>query len=210
MKKLFVFAFLLSCAFATTAQTKFGVRLGLGSTDFNPKDLLITNQNDVEQFKIGVDNASYGYHFGLFAQFRKNRFFIQPEILLNSTKIDYSVEDFENNLGETIKSERFNFVDIPINAGLKLGPLRLQAGPVAHFHVSSSSELKDLDGYKEKFDSAAWGLQYGFGLDIWRAVLDFKWEKNFNNYGDHVTINDVEYNFDDAPDRFIVSLGIKF
>jgi hypothetical protein len=56
----------------------------------------------------------------------------------------------------------------------------------------------------------AWGVQYGLGLDIWRAVLDFKWERNFNNYGDHVVFNDTEYNFDTSPNRFIVSLGVKF
>ncbi|MEM6966222.1 MAG: outer membrane beta-barrel protein [Bacteroidota bacterium] len=210
MKKLFVFALILGCAFTATAQKKFGVRLGVGSTDFNPRDLVVTNQNGVEQLKIGVDNATYGFHLGLFGQFRKKKFFIQPEILLSSTRIDYSVDDFENNLGETIKSERFNFVDVPINAGFKFGPLRLQAGPVAHIYVNSFSELDDLEGYRENFDVAALGVQYGVGLDIWRMVLDFKWERNFNNYGDHVTINDVAYNFNDAPDRFIVSLGICF
>jgi hypothetical protein len=86
----------------------------------------------------------------------------------------------------------------------------LQAGPVGHFFVNSTSELKTLEGYKENFDEMAWGVQYGLGLDIWRAVLDFKWERNFNNYGDHVVFNDTEYNFDTSPNRFIVSLGVKF
>jgi len=210
MKKFLIIVVLFSCTFAATAQVKFGVRVGAGSTDFNPKDLIVLNANDAEKLKIGVNDSHYGYHFGLFTQIKAKRFFIQPEVLFNSSRVDYSVEDFENNIGTTIKSETHNFVDIPVTTGLKLGPLRLQAGPVAHLHINSTSELKDISGYKEKFDDAAWGLQYGVGLDLWKAVLDFKWEKNFGNFGDHITIDDVAYNFDGAPDRFIVSLGISF
>ena len=93
MKKILIFAILLSCSFATMAQVKFGLRGGITSTDFNPKELVVLNQNDVEQLKISVDNASYGYHFGLFAQFRKNRWVVQPEVLFNSNKISYNVDD---------------------------------------------------------------------------------------------------------------------
>ena len=70
MKKFLVLAILFSCTFAATAQVKFGIRAGVGSTDFNPKDLIILNSNDVEEFKIGVDNSSYGFHFGIFTQIK--------------------------------------------------------------------------------------------------------------------------------------------
>jgi len=210
MKKFLIIAVMFCCTFAATAQVKFGVKLGAGSTDFNPKDLIVLNADDAERLKIGVNNSSYGYHFGLFTQIKAKRFFIQPEVLINSSRIDYSVEDFESNLGSTIKSETHNFVDIPVMTGIKLGPLRLQAGPVAHLYLNSTSELTDISGYRQKFDEAAWGLQYGLGLDIWRAVLDFKWERNYSNFGDHIVIDDVPYNFDGSPDRFIVSLGFKF
>lgn len=207
MKKILIFALILSCSFATMAQVKFGIRGGISSTDFNPKELIVLNQNDVEQLKISVDEASYGYHFGLFAQFRKNRWVVQPEVLFNSNKISYKVDE---NIMTSIKDEKFNFVDIPVLVAYKLGPLRLQAGPVGHFFINSTSELKELEGYKENFDEMALGLQYGLGLDIWKAVLDFKWERNFNNYGDHVVFDDTSYNFDSSPNRFIVSLGVKF
>ncbi len=210
MKKFLILALLITTTLAATAQKKFGIRGGLSSTDFNPKDLVVTNANDVDQLRLAVDNAKYGLHFGLFAQFRKNRFFIQPEVVFNSNEIEYTVEDIENNVGKTAISARYNYVDIPINAGFKFGPLRVQAGPVGHFFVNSVSDLKDWDGYKESFKEATWGVQYGFGIDIWKTVLDFKWERNFKEFGDHVTFNDVSYNFDDTQNRFIVSLGIAF
>ncbi|MDG1433635.1 MAG: outer membrane beta-barrel protein [Saprospiraceae bacterium] len=207
MKKFLVFTVALCCSIVSMAQVKFGLRGGVSSIDFNPKELVVLNQNDVEQLKISVNEISYGYHFGLFAQFRRNRWIVQPEVLFNSNKISYNVDD---NILLSIKNEKFNFVDMPINIGYKLGPLRIQAGPVAHFFVNSASELKTLEGYKENFDNMALGVQYGLGLDIWKAVLDFKWERNYERYGDHVVFNDTEYNFNTSPTRFIVSLGIKF
>lgn len=210
MKKLLIFALVLSCSFAATSQVKFGVRAGLSSTDFNPKDLVVLNNDAAEQLKISVDEATYGFHFGLFTQIKAKKFVIQPEVVFNSNEIKYNLEDLEGNVGSTVLDSRYNFVDIPVMVAYKLGPLRIQGGPVGHFFVNSVSDLKNLDGYKEKFDTAAWGVQYGFGLDIWKTVLDIKWERNFNNFGDHLVFNDVEYNFDDTQKRFIVSLGIKF
>lgn len=210
MKNVMILVLVIVSTIATSAQTKFGIRGGLSSTDFNPMDLVVTNTNDVDQLKLAVDDAKYGLHFGLFAQFRKNRFFIQPEVVFNSNEIEYSIEDIENNIGKTAVSGRYNFIDVPINAGFKFGPLRVQAGPVGHFFVNSASDLKDWEGYSEKFKEATWGVQYGFGIDIWKTVLDFKWERNFKDFGDHVTFNDISYNFDDTQDRFIVSLGIAF
>lgn len=207
MKKILIFAIILSCSFSTIAQVSFGIRGGITSTDFNPKDLVVLSQDDMEQLKISVDEASYGYHFGLFAQFRKNRWIVQPEVLFNSNKISYNVD---NNIMSSIKDEKFNFVDIPVLVAYKLGPLRLQAGPVGHFFINSTSELKTLEGYKENFDEMAFGVQYGLGLDIWKTVLDFKWERNFKNYGDHIVFDDTAYNFDSSPNRFVVSLGVKF
>ena len=209
MKKLLIIALVFTCTFVS-AQVKFGIRAGLSSTDFNPSDLVITNSDDLEEFKLEVDNASYGVHFGLFTQIKGKRWFIQPEVVFNSNKVDYSFAGLMDNQAPELLSSRYNFVDVPINAGLKFGPLRIQGGPVGHFFVNSNSELTSLDGYKENFKEATWGIQYGFGIDIWKTVLDFKWERNFNDFGDHVTFNDVLYNFDDTQDRFIVSLGIAF
>ena len=93
MKKFLVFTVALCCSIVSMAQVKFGLRGGVSSIDFNPKELVVLNQNDVEQLKISVNEISYGYHFGLFAQFRRNRWIVQPEVLFNSNKISYNVDD---------------------------------------------------------------------------------------------------------------------
>lgn len=94
--------------------------------------------------------------------------------------------------------------------GLKYGPLRLQGGPVGHLFLNSKSDLFDLEGYDQRFDEMTYGWQAGIGLDIGKVILDFKYEGNFNNFGDHIVFGNNSYQFDDSPGRFIASLGIAF
>ena len=207
MKNLLIFVLVLSCSFAASAQFRFGIKGGLSSTDFAPKDLIVLNKDDAKRLKISVEDAKYGFHLGAFARFQRNHLYLQPEVLLTSNKIDYRIEDFESTLGSTVKSERYNFVDVPVNVGYKLGPLLFHTGPVGHFHIGNISELKDIKGYREKIETMTWGWQYGLGLEVWRTSLNFTWERNFKNHEDSVVFDDVQYDFNNAPNRFIVTLG---
>jgi len=94
--------------------------------------------------------------------------------------------------------------------GFKFGPLRLQGGPVGHVFLNSTSELFDIEGYDQKFDEMTFGYQAGVGLDIWKLVLDVKYEGNFNKTGDHIVFAGQQFNFDQTPGRLLVSVGFAF
>ena len=98
----------------------------------------------------------------------------------------YEITDFGNpGTLDLIKSENYQYLDIPLIIGLKAGPVRLGAGPVGHVFIDSSSELFDIDGYEQKFDEMTWGWQGGIGFDIWNIHLDIKYEGNFSNFSNH-------------------------
>ena len=212
MKKSILFMLICFLGFQNLqAQFKMGVRGGLSSYDIQPGQLIVTNNDDVKALGLSLDEADYGIHLGLFMQAKMGRFFIQPEILFNSNTVNYKVEDFTaDNTVEIIKSESFQNLDIPLMMGVKYGPLRLGAGPVAHVHLNSSSELFDLDGYDQKFDEMTWGYQAGIGLDLWKLIIDVKYEGNFEKFGDHITFYDQDFNFDKAPGRVVASVGLAF
>lgn len=211
MKKLMLFVLCLLFTQISFAQFKFGVRAGMSTTDVKPSELLIKNGNDLDELGIALEDAKYGLHFGFFAQANIGHFFIQPEVLFNSNSIDYTVRDFSVDKTATfIRNEKFQNLDIPLMIGYKLGPLRLQGGPVAHVFINSSSELFEFDEYDQNFKDLTWGYQAGVGLDIWKFVLDFKYEGNFQKFGDHLVFFGNEYEFDDSPGRMVASLGIAF
>ena len=211
MKKLFLIAVSLFLIHSAQAQIKFGIKAGINSNEVDQEQLKISDDNDNESIGLSIAQASYGFHFGAFTQFKIGKIFLQPEVLFNSNSVDYKLDDLlDTNISTAVKNESYQFLDIPINLGIKLGPFRVQGGPVAHIFLDSKSELLDVNGYKQSFKGTNWGWQAGLGLDIWNIMLDARYEGNFNKYGDHIEFFDKNYNFDQSAGRFIFSLGIAF
>lgn len=212
MKKYFILSATLLLFFVqANAQVKVGVRAGMATTQLDQEEILINNFDELQELGIAISDANYGIHAGFFVQAKIKKFFIQPEFLFNSNSIDYVVTDFENGeIVESIKTESYQHMDIPIMMGFKFGPLRLQGGPVGHVFINSSSELFDISGYEQKFDEFTWGYQTGIGLDIWKLMFDVKYEGNFNNLGSHFSIKDQDFQFSQTPERIVFTLGYKF
>lgn len=214
MRKKIIFTALLGVfALGLMAQDnfKFGVRAGVSTTNIEANELIIRNDQDQESLGLAIEEANYGYHFGLFAQFKGEKFFLQPEVLFNSNSVDFKVTDL--TLMESVPqilNEQYQYLDIPVMLGFKVGPLRLQGGPVGHVFIDNKSELLQIDNYSEQFEDLTFGWQAGLGLDFWKFVLDLKYEGNFNNFGDHIIIQGNEYEFDRTPSRLVASLGIAF
>ena len=203
----------LLCTLASAQNSnRFGIRAGVSTTDINADDLLITDNAAMQQLRIGIQEAGYGYHFGVFGQLRGKRFFLQPEILFNSNSVDFRVTDLATSQSvPEILNERYQYLDIPINAGLRVGKiLRLQGGLVGHIFINNVSELTQIENYEERFDEFTYGWQAGLGLDLSIFALDLKYEGNFENFGSHIIVDGQEYQFDQSPTRLVASLGVTF
>ncbi len=197
-----IFAFLL----ANTAHAQFfglGLKGGLNTQINHPDDITIGNGGD-PNLNFGVDGRNFGTQFGAYMRFG-NKFFVQPEVLFNSNKTDYKIG--ASGVGEVIKNEKYQFLDIPVLMGVKLGPVRLQAGPVGHYFLKSTSELTDFDGYEARFKQMTWGWQGGLNIGFKRISLDLRYEGNFSKQGNHITFFGDQYNFSDSPARLIVGLN---
>lgn len=211
MKKLMLLSICIFSLQLANAQFKFGVRGGLSTMDISANELIIKDKNDINQLGISVNAADYGVHLGFFAQARLGKFFIQPEVLFNSNSVEYKLNDFTDaSTISTIKKESFQNLDLPVMIGAKFGPLRLQAGPVGHVFIDSKSQLFDIEGYAQNFENMTWGYQAGIGLDLWKIILDLKYEGSFNDFGDHMVFDGKSYSFNDSPGRFVASVGIAF
>ncbi len=212
MKKSLLLLVVCFLAFQSLqAQVKAGIRGGMSTMDVVPGELIITDSESAKQFGLSVADANYGIHMGLFAQAKIGRFYIQPEVLFNSSSVNYNLKDFSGGqVVNVIKTESFQNLDLPLMLGLDYGLLRLQGGPVAHVHINSTSELFDIDGYGQKFDEMTWGYRAGIGLDLWKLMIDLNYEGNFQKFGDHISFFGQDFNFDRAPGRFVASVGISF
>lgn len=202
---------LLFMSLTAYGQLEFGLRAGVSSVDLADSELILANGQD-QNLSVAVSDASYGFHFGVYSRLSLLGIYIEPAVLFNSSNVDYTLREqiFDTEVTETIVSEKYEKLNIPIMLGYKLGFLRLQGGPVAHIHLNNISELTDIDGYSEKAKSATYGYQLGVGLDILKVRLDLNYEGNLSSYTDHISIDGEEYSFAENPARIVASIGYKF
>ncbi len=205
-----VLFFSICCLSTAEAQLKIGLRVGTSTTDISTSNLNII-ENGATQLTLALKEAKYGIHGGLVIQGKIGKFLIQPEILFNSNSVDYEVTDTQNpGFPAEIRQEKYQYLDIPLLFGAKFGALRLHAGPVGHLYINSASELTDIQGYAQKFKEFTFGWQGGLGVDLWKLMIDLRYEGNFSKFGDHITFFGDTYNFDKSAARFLISLGFMF
>ena len=195
----------------THAQSfKYGIRGGISTPNIKPADVAeIRLKNGVDSFKLKLTDANYGFHFGGWARLTFAKVYLQPELLFNSSKVEYRYGKL-NSTADSIRNETFNNLDIPIMLGTKLGSFRINAGPVAHIRIGGSSDLTNTSGYSEKFKNSTWGYQAGIGFDAGKVGIDLRYEGNFDNFGNHITFGGKTYEFSKAPSRFVATAAIAF
>ena len=186
------------------SQVNFGIKAGINTFDVQD-EIIEGNFND---FTLAVQEAQYGFHAGVFLRAKLGPLLIQPEVIFNSDNVDYSFD--QNGFGQAIVNQRYRAVDVPILAGFKLGPLRLMAGPVGHYHLESISSLEDqikTDSFKEELTV---GFQVGGGFDIKKFTFDFRYETNSSKLGKTLNIGGQDIAFSQNRNRVVASIGYKF
>jgi len=187
------------------AQLKFGIRGGIGSSN------IILKEFDSPDYKLDYKSSQVGFHFGVVSQLKLGMFVLQPELLFSTVRTDLSYTDLTGTDPiEQIGKQSFNKLDLPIIAGVKFGPLKLQAGPVASVVLSSKSDLLKENGIEQAYNGMTIGYQAGLGLELGSLLLDVKYEGSLSKFGDGITIGGESFNFDQRINQLILSLGFLF
>jgi hypothetical protein len=203
MKRTIFFVLMLLVVQVSQAQFSFGLRGGLNFANLPEKTYSL---DDAKTTTISTLSDSYtGFHVGAMAQISLLGLFIMPELLFVSTGNDLVL----NRQGEdpAYFKQKFSQLDIPVMVGTKLGPVRLGLGPVASILLNSKSNLPEGAEFKERFNSATYGMQLGAGLTLGNLAIDLKYQFGLSNLGDGIEIGNRTYNFDTRPRQFILSIG---
>lgn len=134
-------------------------------------------------------------------------FYIQPELLLATATNSVSYEDVEGGGAPVIYNQKFNKLNIPVLLGVKVGPLRLNAGPAASVMISDPKEIIQGATYKR----ATFGYQAGLGFDLFkRLTFDLRYEGNLNQFGEEIEIGDQNFQLDDRTGALLLQVGLIF
>ena len=212
MKKYTLFFALMATAVIGFGQIRFGVKGGLVTSSLNKETLpTITDQGGVSKFKLALQDGNYGVNFGFLVRAELGKMFIQPELNFQSNSANFKLDQFGNpNTGKDILKESYQYLNIPVMIGYRLGPLRFQAGPQGHLFLNSTSDLFDFTDYKQNFKKLTIGYALGGGLDIWNLMVDLRYQGNFSRFGDHITFFGKDYEFSQHPNQWTLTVGWLF
>ena len=204
MKKLFAIIFVVLIAIPAFSQIKFGIKAGVTSSTVPTYDVSSGTTN-IE----AVKDAAYGFHAGAFIRMTVLGIYLMPEIVFSSTTYDYNVTTIS---GTSPLSQRYDKLEIPILLGLKLGPIRINAGPSATMIINSPKALINDPNFKDLYRNATFGYQAGVGFDLFKTfTFDARLGGSLaKRFGDDVTIGSQTLSLDSREPTFMLSVGFMF
>lgn len=221
MKKLILFASLSVLPALSFAQGfQIGIKGGVNLSKLSFGNFVdaSTNANgspnvgfDGETFRNSISdsfNSKMGTSFGVYARFGKN-LFVQPELLYSTRAGDFSYTQNNQTVTSTVRLTTF---DVPVLLGIKGGPLRVVAGPVASFRINDNQTLgQAIQQYSNGSLNSAWsqafyGYQVGGGLDIGSLGLDVRYQGNLT---DIAQIKNNSGQFSQGLKSWQVTLALK-
>jgi hypothetical protein len=203
MKKA-LFALIFLSALQASAQFNrklifVGVKGGANFSNLQTEGLTITKPGaSVQDFFKNNSSNRTGYVLGAYARIGR-KLFIQPEVLLSSKGGTFEI--FKNGSTTPVNVDvKFSQIDIPVLIGLKLGPLRLNAGPMASLNVGQGNQLGDAlkvyttQNINKTIEQATFGYQAGIGIDIRSFNLDLRYESGLSNISQLNLQNNAQFN----------------
>ncbi len=203
MKRIIlVFAIFFAASTMGFSQLSFGLKGGLNFSKL-PENISVGNAG---QIVTALDELNTGFHFGGLVFFGLWSGFAQIEILYSQTAQDMmiqmqSAEHFES---------KFKNIDIPLNLGLRFGPLKVGVGPIFSYLIKNDENLNLSINFGQKLKELTLGYQVGGGLKLGNLVLDLKYQGNLTGYGEQITLGSQTFELDRRPHNFLLSAGLLF
>jgi hypothetical protein len=214
MKKLFVFIFIVIVSVPVFSQIKFGLKAGLSTTSLSMPSVSTITSGSTTYTVNALTSTKYGFHGGAFVRLTLFGVYIQPELLFSTRTNEYTVSNITNQASPVsyVAKQSFNKLDIPVMVGLKLGPIRLNAGPAASLLINSPKDLITNPDYKNNYNKLTFGYQAGLGFDLLgRLTFDVRYEGSLRKYQNQIqNLTGTKYNLDDRPNAFLFSVGLMF
>jgi len=211
MKRLFALVITVLIALPAFTQLKFGIKAGVNSTSLTMNDLVSVTSGTKTYTIEEVSGMNYGFHGGVFGRISISKLFVQPEILFSTSTSEYKVTDVLNTTVDEVK-QKFNKIDVPVLIGVKLGPARINAGPVGSFNITTPEELIDDPDFEAIYGKMSFGYQAGLGVDVLGMLtVDVRYEGSLKKYQTQIeNAAGTSFNLDDRPSALLLSVGIMF
>lgn len=210
MKKLILVLIATMFVF-TVSEAQFfnyGIKAGIGFSNLKMDDITGID-NGSEVYDLITGESVTGYHVGLQTQIKIAMVVIKPELYFNAG--GGTLKQVVENGATEVLNVKFSRIDVPLLAGVKLGPIRINAGPVGSFVISETTDLTQIEPDFELFtNSMTWGFQAGLGLDVSKLSIDARYEGSLSKLGETFSVGSADFPLDARPSQWIISVGFWF
>ena len=165
----------------------------------------------VASLSANLENKT-GYQLGAFARIGRT-IFIQPEVYFAAKEVNVDVlNSLTTNQGVVGFSQKS--LDVPLLLGVKLGPLRVMAGPVASYAISAStSPDAAVKSYfsgtsQDIINRSSFSYQAGIGFDILNLSLDLRYEGAMSELKNTVAVPNG-FTYSQKPSYYQATIGFR-
>lgn len=225
MKRILLVMLLLPTLAHAQKKFAFGLKVGANFSQLNTLEVktprldgsgmpVMSSGQVVYDFFQNNESKITGLVGGAYLRFG-GTLYLQPELLLSSKGGSFDL--VRQGMSTQRIDVKMTTFDIPLLIGLKLGPLRINAGPMASLKISDNQTLKNAfqqyttqpvgDTYKQ----AVFGYQAGVGLSLFGLQLDLRREGNFSDlaaYG--IKTNTTDERFSTRTSLWQITAGFGF
>lgn len=189
---------------------KYGIKAGIGFSSIKIEDIKgIDEGGGSAVYDLITGDGVTGYHVGIQTRIKIAMLYVQPELYFNAG--GGTIDQVVAGGATEVLNVKFNRIDLPLLVGVKLGPIRLNAGPVGSYVISGTNEIIDLIPEYEVFTSGmTWGFQAGIGVGLSKLSLDARYEGSLSAFGESFTVGGSDFALDGRPSQWIISLGVWF
>jgi hypothetical protein len=118
-----------------------------------------------------VFNSKPGFHLGLNGNIPVgNLWSIRPAAL-------YHLKGGNSDDGGATEDTDLSYIEVPVNLGLNLGPLVIEAGPYFGYLLNTSSGVFD----PESFNNTDWGANFGAVLELDKLGIGINYSNSLVN-----------------------------
>ncbi len=205
-KKMLALLFVLAFAKANVSFSQFclGIRGGINFAQLKT----VSSQSVGVNIQQSLDTKT-GYVGGVFARIGSG-IFVQPEVIFSAKGGNINILPTNGGSSQTVAID-YTSIDVPLLVGFKVGPLRLNAGPMASFTVSNNGLDEALKKYSsnlgDSFKKASYGYQAGGGIDVGSFSVDLRYEGSLSEVAGVNTLNNV--NFSQKGNLWQLTLGLR-
>ncbi len=165
----------------------------------------------VASLSANLENKT-GYQLGAFARIGRTVFF-QPEVYFAAKEVNVDVlNSLTTNQGVVGFSQKS--LDVPLLLGVKLGPLRVMAGPVASYAISASTNPDAaVKSYfsgtsQDIINRSSFSYQAGIGFDILNLSLDLRYEGAMSELKNTVAVPNG-FTYSQKPSYYQATIGFR-